>query len=169
VTGPRRRAPKDPRGTPGRRKRPAVKAPARRRGSGPRTPPGRRKPSTPRNPSPHFRHLQRFCLGLPDVSEEYPWGDIVWKVRGRMFAACGPERPLRVTFKPDPVTALAIRPDPAVATASYVGRFGWLTVTVTDARTRALALALVRESYDVVSRGAARSTPAAKSGRSRRP
>ena len=36
-----------------------------------------------------FARVQRHCLDKPEVVEEYPWDDVVWKVGGKMFAAEG--------------------------------------------------------------------------------
>lgn len=104
--------------------------------------------------SRHFAPVRKACLALPDAVEEYPWGDVVWKSGGKMFAATGTGEPMGVTVKPAPETALALQGEPAVASAKYVGRFGWVTVTVTDVRTRDLAIALCRESHRVITSAA---------------
>jgi predicted DNA-binding protein (MmcQ/YjbR family) len=106
-----------------------------------------------------FAAIQRACLALPGAVEEYPWGDVVWKAGDKMFAATGTGEPMGVTVKPAPETALTLQGDPAVAPAKYVGRYGWVTVTVTDARTRDLALALCAESHSVIAGNSARRRP----------
>ncbi len=48
------------------------------------------------------------------------------------------------------LSALAMHP--GIERAAYVGRFGWVTIAVTSARTLKLALAFIRESYELVAK-----------------
>jgi predicted DNA-binding protein (MmcQ/YjbR family) len=89
-------------------------------------------------------------MALPETTEEFPWGDIAYKVKGKMFVVTGPGLPLRVTVKASPENAMTLLQHPAIEKAHYVGRYGWVTVTVTSRRTLDLTLALARESYDLV-------------------
>jgi len=40
-------------------------------------------------PESNLEKLRAHCMAKDNVTEEYPWGDIVWKVKGKMFAATG--------------------------------------------------------------------------------
>lgn len=84
-----------------------------------------------------------------DVTEEYPWGDIVWKVKGKMFAATG-QSGESVTVKStlDKQAALVQHPD--IEIAAYVGRFGWVTVHLNSTDTFQLAQDLIDESFESV-------------------
>ena len=103
--------------------------------------------------SPYFPQLQAHCLTFPSVTEEYPWGDIAYKVNGRIFAAVDKTTPLQVTVKADPSDSETLLQHPAITKASYVGRYGWVTVTVEDEDVFNLALGLVEVSYGLVKKG----------------
>ena len=42
--------------------------------------------------------IRSYGLAKPNAVEDYPWGDVVWKVKGKMFAA-GSEGSAEVTAK----------------------------------------------------------------------
>jgi len=101
------------------------------------------------NPSRYFKRIRRWCLSQDHVSEEFPWGSITFKVKGKSFAFCCSEKPLMITLKPRKENLDAYLYHPAIDIASYVGRFGWVTITIEDKSTADLALSLVMESYEV--------------------
>jgi len=103
------------------------------------------------NKSPYYSRIRRWCHAQAGVTEEYPWEAIVFKVKKKVFALCGTEKPLSITLKPKKENLDAYLYHPAISIASYVGRFGWVTITVENKEVAALALALVQESYDVIS------------------
>jgi predicted DNA-binding protein (MmcQ/YjbR family) len=80
------------------------------------------------------------------VTEDHPWGDTVWKVKGKMFATGG----THCTIKSTPDKQSALIQHPAISVAPYVGRYGWVSIEVTDKETLALCLDLIDESYDLV-------------------
>ena len=99
----------------------------------------------------HFKAIQRHCLAKAGAVEDYPWGDVVWKVNGKIFASgCDSTNEFTVKATPDEQRRL-IR-DRAIKVAAYVGRFGWVTVTVSDARTLKLAKTLIGRSYGAVAK-----------------
>jgi hypothetical protein len=111
-----------------------------------------------------FAELQRLALALPEATEEITWEvDVTWRVRGKIFAISGPES-AHVSVKAskeEQAELVAARPE-VFAVAPYVGRFGWVTVTLsivdaaelgellTEAWRRTAPKKLVRE-YDASS------------------
>jgi predicted DNA-binding protein (MmcQ/YjbR family) len=102
-----------------------------------------------------FNSFRRFVLAFPDVREVTPWGDVAFKVNGKMFAVTGEAKdPFSVTVKlgeADREGALAF---PFVDVARYVGRFGWCTIYVKNARQLGAAKKWARASYALIARRA---------------
>lgn len=97
-------------------------------------------------PSAVVSRLREFCMALPEVWEDTPWGHVVWKVGKKLFVI-GDNESLRVTVKAtlDEQAALVLHPQ--IEIASHVGRYGWVTITVDSEETLELALELVEKSY----------------------
>jgi predicted DNA-binding protein (MmcQ/YjbR family) len=107
-----------------------------------------------------FERIQAHCLAKPGAFEDYPWGETVWKVGGKMFGAFGSEG-LGVKSTLEKQAALIQHPN--IEVAAYVGKHGWVTVYVRDEDTLELALELIDESYDLVVAGLPKSKrPATK-------
>lgn len=93
--------------------------------------------------------LRSHCMAKAEVSEEYPWGDIVWKVKGKMFAGTG-QSGESVSVKSTLEKQSVLIQHPNIEVAAYVGRYGWVTVHLRDEDTLELAKELIDESYDAV-------------------
>jgi len=93
-----------------------------------------------------FDAVRAHCLAKDGAVEESPWGHVVWKVKGKMFAV-GSENEARVTLKSNPARQSALILHPNIEAAAYVGRFGWVTVTIPDQETLDLTLELIDEAY----------------------
>jgi predicted DNA-binding protein (MmcQ/YjbR family)/GNAT superfamily N-acetyltransferase len=93
-----------------------------------------------------YARIRKHCLAKEGAIEEYPWDDVVWKVRGKIFAGSS-DGSNQVTVKSTPEEQSHLIEHPAVEVAKYVGRFGWVTVTITNKKTLDLGLELVDESY----------------------
>ena len=93
--------------------------------------------------------IRELALSLPETYEDSPWGHPVFKVGdNKMFAAMSDgEDPVSLTVKLTPDEREIALHLPYVRVASYVGRYGWVTATVTDAESLDNALEWLRESY----------------------
>jgi len=94
--------------------------------------------------------IRELALSFPATYEDHPWGDFpVFKVgENKVFAWLtiepkGAQLTLKLTAEEREVAHLL----PYVSIARYVGRYGWITATVTDEATLASALEWLRESY----------------------
>lgn len=94
--------------------------------------------------------VAELALSFPQAYEDRPFGDFpTYKVPPNKLFALAPvsEGAVALTLKVTPEereVALAL---PFVSVARYVGRYGWITATVTDEETLTAALEWLRESY----------------------
>jgi predicted DNA-binding protein (MmcQ/YjbR family) len=100
--------------------------------------------------SPIARSLREFCLSFEGAYEDYPWGDIIFKVGAKMFAGSGPSLPVTVTVKAPKEDAAVLVQMPHIERAAYVGQHGWVTITIEDDETWELAKELIATSYQLV-------------------
>src|SRR5262245_48298005 len=96
-----------------------------------------------------WNRIRAYCLAKESAVEEYPWGDVVWKVGGKMFAASA-EGSNCVTVKASLDEQALLVQHPAIEAAHYVGRFGWVTITIADKATLTLAQELIDNSYAAI-------------------
>jgi predicted DNA-binding protein (MmcQ/YjbR family) len=94
--------------------------------------------------------IRELALSCPQAYEDHPWGDFpVFKVgSNKVFAWLTVERKavhltMKLTAEEREIAHLL----PYVSIARYVGRYGWITATLTDEKTLASALEWLRESY----------------------
>ena len=93
--------------------------------------------------------IRALALSFPLAYEDAPWGFPVFKVGdNKLFAwltegdGCT-EVTVKLTREEREIAELL----PWVRTASHVGRYGWVTATITDEETLAAGLEWLRESY----------------------
>lgn len=94
--------------------------------------------------------IRELALSLPRTYEDAPWGFPVFKVgENKLFAWLteGEEGATEVTLKLTREEREIAELLAWVRPASHVGRYGWVTATVTDEETLAAALEWLRESY----------------------
>ncbi len=74
--------------------------------------------------------LARAALAYPGVLEEFPWGDRVAKVDGRVFAFLGPEESAdpRVSLKLPHSGHYALSLECCQPTSHGLGKSGWVTI-----------------------------------------
>ena len=107
-------------------------------------------------PDEAYARVREHCLAKQGVVEEYPWDDVAWKVRKKLFAVSS-DGSHRVTVKSTLEEQSRLIEHPAIEVASYVGRYGWVTIAITSRETCQLALELIDASYESVA--ASRSRP----------
>jgi predicted DNA-binding protein (MmcQ/YjbR family) len=95
------------------------------------------------------QRIRELALSFPETYEDSPWGHPVFKVGdNKMFAAMSDgEDPISLTVKLTPDEREIALHLAYVRVASYVGRYGWVTATVTDEESLDNALEWLRESY----------------------
>ncbi len=93
--------------------------------------------------------IRRLALSLPEAYEDAPWGFPVFKVgENKLFALMPVEDgAVHLTVKVPADEREIAQLLPYVRKASYVGRYGWITVTITDEESLDNALEWLRESY----------------------
>src|SRR5262249_39187806 len=96
-----------------------------------------------------FQQVRAHCLSKESAVEEHPWGDVAFKVGGKMFACTG-EGAAGVTVKATLEEQAILVQHPAIEAAAYVGRFGWVSITIGDAATLKLAKKLIDDSYEAI-------------------
>jgi predicted DNA-binding protein (MmcQ/YjbR family) len=96
----------------------------------------------------YAERIRALALSLPATYEDAPWGFPVFKVgANRMFAWLHEGEPVELTVKLTREEREVAELLPFARRASYVGRYGWVTATVTDEETLDTALEWLRESY----------------------
>lgn len=105
-----------------------------------------------------FKSIQSYCLAKEAATEDHPWGDTAWKVGGKMFA-CGCEGGNSFSVKSTLEKQAGLVAHPNIEVAAYVGRYGWVTITINDSDTLELAQDLIDESYELVKPKRKKSSP----------
>lgn len=116
---------------------------------------------------PYAQAIYKHARAKPEAVEEHPWDDTVFKVRKKVFIFLGnpPGRTLGVKVPPEDLEGLLSLP--FVERSPYIGRYGWVSVTVEDDEGLELALELIDDSYDMRAPKALRSGQDLSEGRGR--
>jgi predicted DNA-binding protein (MmcQ/YjbR family) len=93
--------------------------------------------------------LREFALALPESAEDFPWGESVAKVRGKVFVFLGVEGSTRITVKLEESHEHALSIDGAAPTGYGLGKAGWVTVPIGDVPLD-VAQDWIEESYRIV-------------------
>ena len=91
--------------------------------------------------------IRNLALRLPEATQELTWGDVNFRVRGKIFCFPGDTA---LTVKADPDELEALLGDPRFARAAYVGRFGWVTMQLAAPVDWDEVDELIRTSYCLV-------------------
>lgn len=106
---------------------------------------------------PFYRALWEHCRSKPDAWEDHPWNDTVFKIKDKVFAFLGYPHAPSVTVKAPPDELEVLLQASFIRPSRYIGRYGWVTVTIEDEDGLKLALDLVDDSYEIVKRRKRRS------------
>jgi predicted DNA-binding protein (MmcQ/YjbR family) len=95
-----------------------------------------------------------FALSLPGATEDFPWGERVAKVKGKVFVFLGPDQsagPAGMSVKLVESRGHALTIEGAKPTGYGLGRAGWVDVPLeAEGVTTGLLRDFVEESYRVV-------------------
>ena len=96
-----------------------------------------------------------YALSLPEATKDEPWeGDVVAKVRGKVFVFSGRPAPRRWGFSVKlPNSAIAVLELPNAEPTGYgLGRHGWVSLTFDDGADvdAAFVRSLILESWKAV-------------------
>ncbi len=105
---------------------------------------------------PYFLRLRDHAAAKPDALEDHPWGEVVYKVRGKIFVFLGADEPteryplgigLKLTTNHPVAMAL-----PGAEPSGYgLGKAGWVSIPLRDELPPwELLRDLVDESYRAV-------------------
>jgi predicted DNA-binding protein (MmcQ/YjbR family) len=98
--------------------------------------------------------LREFALSLPEASEDFPWGESVAKVNGKVFVFLGSDagsEPRFMTVKLFESHGHAMTIEGAKPTGYGLGRSGWMTVPLqAEGVTLDLLRDWVEESYRII-------------------
>ena len=104
-------------------------------------------------PKGNLGRLREFALGHPGAYEDYPWGERVAKVKGKVFVFLGrDEEGLGLSVKLPQSRTMALGPPFASPTGYGLGKSGWVTVEFGPKEKPPLDLlkAWIEESYRAV-------------------
>ena len=97
-----------------------------------------------------LKRLREICLALPEATEQETWGHPTFRVRDKIFAACGSEEErLSMTCKaPAGAQEVLVATDPErFFRPEYVGHRGWIGVRLDLPIDWGQIADLVEESY----------------------
>ena len=97
--------------------------------------------------------FREYCLSLPEVSEEFPFGPgtLVFKVRGKMFSLTDIENFESINLKCDPDLVEELRERyPAVRPGYHMNKKHWNTVMMDNSIPDSQLREWIRHSYDLV-------------------
>jgi hypothetical protein len=97
-------------------------------------------------PDEIVERLRAICLTLPEAEERLTWGEINFRVRGKIFALVGTETV--VCKAPSGTQAILVGADSErFFVPAYVGHKGWIGIRLSGAPDWAEIAGLLKRSY----------------------
>lgn len=103
----------------------------------------------------NIEELREFCLNLPSVSEECPFGPetLVFKVKNKLFALCSIENFRSINLKCEPEKAIQLREEYSqIKPGFHMNKKHWNTIEV-EGLSDSFLKSLVEDSYKLVVSG----------------
>ena len=97
--------------------------------------------------------FRNYCLSFPDTTEEFPFGpeNMVFKVRGKMFALTDIENFQSINLKCDPELVIELRERyPAVQPGYHMNKKHWNTILMDHSISDKLIKEWITHSYEQV-------------------
>jgi hypothetical protein len=95
-----------------------------------------------------YATFRELCLSMPDAEEVETWGEVTFRVRGRIFAMGAREgSTVSVKASLDDQAGLVEMDPQTFAIAAYTGRFGWVNVKLYRLR-RDLGERLIKNAWE---------------------
>jgi predicted DNA-binding protein (MmcQ/YjbR family) len=94
-----------------------------------------------------FKALRGAALRKPGTHEDFQWGCVLWKVRGKMFCWASPDKDGWAVIKATPDQQDVLVMHPAVEPAPYAGKNGWVKISLVDEAAFELAEDCLDEGY----------------------
>lgn len=102
--------------------------------------------------------VTEHCLGLPDATEDFPFGEqpAVYRVGGKIFALLsegGDPPSVSLKLPPDEVVAVRTEFPGTVLPGYHLNKRHWVTVLLDGGLEPGMVAELLEQSYDVVAAG----------------
>ncbi len=97
--------------------------------------------------------LRDYCLSLPHVTEEMPFGPdtLVFKVGGKLFLLTGLDGPFSINVKCDPEYAVALREEHiAIRPGYHMNKVHWNTIDIDGSLNDEFLRRMIDHSYALV-------------------
>lgn len=100
-----------------------------------------------------FDDFHNFCIGLPHVTEDFPFGEnvLVYRVGGKIFALTDAALFDSINLKCDPELAIELRETyPAVTPGYHMNKKHWNTVVLDGSVPAVKVLEWTKHAYELV-------------------
>jgi predicted DNA-binding protein (MmcQ/YjbR family) len=97
--------------------------------------------------------VRKFCLSLPQVTEDVQWGsDLLFRIGNKMFAVIALDAATdhRMSFKCTPETFAELTEREGIVPAPYVARYHWVALERFDALPERELRDLLRNAYQLI-------------------
>ena len=98
----------------------------------------------------HQMALRDFAMRYPEAHEDFPWGERVVKVKGKVFVFLGRDEPLGISVKLPQSRLMALALSFASPTGYGLGKAGWVSIRIEPEMPFEMLREWVDESYRAV-------------------